>query len=64
MVRARPQRRCSGRTQTRRSCAAVPLRDVPVAQGPAVVFTVTTVVLSLGADLVAHRFAPRAGAAA
>jgi peptide/nickel transport system permease protein len=33
-------------------------------QGLAVVFGVLTVVLNLGADLVAHRFAPRAGVAA
>ncbi|MBA4863684.1 ABC transporter permease [Streptomyces sp. PSKA54] len=43
---------------------AVAERDVPVVQGLAVVFAVTTVVLNLGADLVAHRFAPRAGVAA
>ncbi|MER6994915.1 ABC transporter permease [Streptomyces sp. NPDC000410] len=43
---------------------AVAERDVPVVQGLAVVFGVTAVVLNLGADLVAHRFAPRAGVAA
>ncbi|NWF24821.1 ABC transporter permease [Streptomyces sp. PKU-EA00015] len=43
---------------------AVAERDVPVVQGLAVVFGLTTVVLNLGADLVAHRFAPRAGVAA
>ncbi|MFF0115397.1 ABC transporter permease [Streptomyces prasinus] len=43
---------------------AVAERDVPVVQGLAVVFGVLTVVLNLGADLVAHRFAPRAGVAA
>ncbi|MER6136561.1 ABC transporter permease [Streptomyces sp. NPDC001815] len=43
---------------------AVAERDVPVVQGLAVVFGVLTVVLNLGADLVAHRFAPRAEAAA
>ncbi len=43
---------------------AVAERDVPVAQGLAVVFGVLTVVLNLGADLVAHRLAPRAGVAA
>ncbi|AXG81650.1 ABC transporter permease [Streptomyces paludis] len=43
---------------------AVAERDVPVVQGLAVVFGVTTVVLNLGADLVARRLAPRAGAAA
>ncbi|NBM16639.1 ABC transporter permease subunit [Streptomyces sp. GC420] len=43
---------------------AVAERDVPVVQGLAVVFGVSTVVLNLGADLVAHRFAPRAGVAA
>ncbi|MEV6328960.1 ABC transporter permease [Streptomyces sp. NPDC051909] len=43
---------------------AVAERDVPVVQGLAVVFGVSTVVLNLGADLVARRFAPRAGAAA
>ncbi|MEV0224530.1 ABC transporter permease [Streptomyces sp. NPDC050704] len=43
---------------------AVAERDVPVVQGLAVVFGVITVVLNLGADLVAHRFAPRAGVAA
>ncbi|MET8113018.1 ABC transporter permease [Streptomyces prasinus] len=43
---------------------AVAARDVPVVQGLAVVFGVLTVVLNLGADLVAHRFAPRAGVAA
>ncbi|WP_327397854.1 ABC transporter permease [Streptomyces phaeochromogenes] len=39
---------------------AVAERDVPVVQGLAVIFGVITVVLNLGADLVAHRFAPRA----
>ncbi|MGW0310947.1 ABC transporter permease [Streptomyces flavidovirens] len=43
---------------------AVAERDVPVVQGLAVVFGVTTVVLNLGADLVARRFAPRAEVAA
>ncbi|QNP74603.1 ABC transporter permease [Streptomyces roseirectus] len=43
---------------------AVSERDVPVVQGLAVVFGVLTVVLNLGADLVAHRFAPRAEVAA
>lgn len=43
---------------------AVAERDIPVVQGLAVVFGVATVVLNLGADLVAHRFAPRAGVAA
>lgn len=43
---------------------AVAERDVPVVQGLAVVFGVVTVVLNLGADLVAHRVAPRAGVAA
>ncbi|MEX0172106.1 ABC transporter permease [Streptomyces sp. LMG1-1-1.1] len=44
--------------------SAVAERDVPVVQGLAVVFGVTTVVLNLGADLIAHRFAPRAEVAA
>ncbi|WP_328403582.1 ABC transporter permease [Streptomyces sp. NBC_00390] len=43
---------------------AVAERDVPVVQGLAVVFGLTAVALNLGADLVAHRFAPRAGVAA
>ncbi|WP_328935048.1 MULTISPECIES: ABC transporter permease [unclassified Streptomyces] len=43
---------------------AVAERDVPVVQGLAVVFGVLTVVLNLGADLVAYRLAPRAGVAA
>ncbi|MET8982486.1 ABC transporter permease [Streptomyces sp. NPDC004539] len=43
---------------------AVSERDVPVVQGLAVVFGVVTVVLNLGADLVAHRFVPRAEVAA
>ncbi|MFE7035344.1 ABC transporter permease [Streptomyces sp. NPDC057621] len=43
---------------------AVSERDVPVVQGLAVVFGVITVVLNLGADLVTHRFAPRAEVAA
>jgi peptide/nickel transport system permease protein len=43
---------------------AVAERDVPVVQGLAVVFGVLTVVLNLGADLVAHRLAPRAGVTA
>ncbi|MDQ0772480.1 peptide/nickel transport system permease protein [Streptomyces aurantiacus] len=43
---------------------AVAERDVPVVQGLAVVFGVITVVLNLGADVVAHRFAPRAEVAA
>jgi peptide/nickel transport system permease protein len=43
---------------------AVAERDLPVVQGLAVVFGVLAVVLNLGADLVTHRFAPRAGVAA
>ncbi|MER7376488.1 ABC transporter permease [Streptomyces lanatus] len=43
---------------------AVAERDVPVVQGLAVVFGVLTVVVNLGADLVAHRLNPRAGVAA
>ncbi|MCX4586218.1 ABC transporter permease [Streptomyces sp. NBC_01481] len=43
---------------------AVAERDVPVVQGLAVVFGLTAVVLNLGADLVVHRFSPRAGVAA
>lgn len=43
---------------------AVGERDVPVVQGLAVVFGVVTVVLNLGADVIAHRLAPRAGVAA
>ncbi|MGV9856660.1 ABC transporter permease [Streptomyces sp. NPDC003442] len=43
---------------------AVAERDVPVVQGLAVVFGVLTVVLNLGADLVTHRLAPRAGVVA
>ncbi|NUR68249.1 MAG: ABC transporter permease [Streptomyces sp.] len=43
---------------------AVAERDLPVVQGLAVVFGALTVVLNLGADLVAHRLAPRAGVAA
>jgi peptide/nickel transport system permease protein len=43
---------------------AVAERDVPVVQGLAVVFGVLTVVLNLGADLISHRLAPRAGVAA
>ncbi|MFE4049478.1 ABC transporter permease [Streptomyces sp. YIM B13518] len=43
---------------------AVAERDVPVVQGLAVVFGVLTVVLNLGADLIVHRLAPRAGVAA
>ncbi|MFG2290932.1 ABC transporter permease [Streptomyces sp. NPDC048595] len=43
---------------------AVAERDLPVVQGLAVVFGVATVLLNLGADLVARRFAPRAGVAA
>lgn len=39
-------------------------RDVPVVQGLAVVFGVTTVLLNLGADLVARRLAPRSEVAA
>ncbi|MER0242619.1 ABC transporter permease [Streptomyces sp. HSW2009] len=39
---------------------AVAARDVPVVQGLAVVFGVLAVLLNLAADLVAHRFAPRA----
>ncbi|MEV6651698.1 ABC transporter permease [Streptomyces sp. NPDC051219] len=44
--------------------SAVAERDVPVVQALAVVFGMTAVALNLGADLVAHRFAPRAGVAA
>lgn len=43
---------------------AVSARDIPVVQGLAVVFGVVTVVLNLGADAVAHRFAPRTAVAA
>jgi peptide/nickel transport system permease protein len=43
---------------------AVAARDVPVVQGIAVVFGVVTVLLNLGADLVARRFAPRSEVAA
>jgi peptide/nickel transport system permease protein len=43
---------------------AVAARDIPVIQGLAVVFGLVTVVLNLAADLVAQRFAPRAGVAA
>ncbi|SPE63785.1 Glutathione transport system permease protein GsiC [Streptomyces netropsis] len=43
---------------------AVAARDVPVVQGLAVVFGLVAVVLNLAADLVARRFAPRAGVAA
>ncbi|MFJ8822678.1 ABC transporter permease [Streptomyces sp. NPDC102467] len=43
---------------------AVAERDVPVVQGLAVVFGVLTVLLNLGADLIARRLAPRAGVAA
>ncbi|AWK11772.1 peptide ABC transporter permease [Streptomyces spongiicola] len=43
---------------------AVAERDVPVVQGLAVVFGALTVILNLGADLVTHRLAPRAGVAA
>lgn len=43
---------------------AVAERDLPVVQGLAVVFGVLTVVLNIGADLVARRFAPRAEVAA
>lgn len=43
---------------------AVAERDVPVLQGLAVVFGMLTAVLNLGADLVAHRLAPRAGVVA
>lgn len=43
---------------------AVAERDLPVVQGLAVVFGMLTVVLNLGADLVAHRLAPRAGVVA
>ncbi|MEU2062471.1 ABC transporter permease [Streptomyces sp. NPDC013455] len=43
---------------------AVAERDLPVVQGLAVVFGLLTVVLNLGADLVAHRLAPRTGVAA
>ncbi|MGV9557819.1 ABC transporter permease [Streptomyces sp. NPDC003522] len=43
---------------------AVAERDVPVVQGLAVVFGVLTVLINLGADLVAHRLTPRGEAAA
>ncbi|MFC9292083.1 ABC transporter permease [Streptomyces sp. NPDC057052] len=43
---------------------AVAERDVPVVQGLAVVFGVLTVLLNLGADLVAHRLTPRGEVAA
>ncbi|GJF34676.1 ABC transporter permease [Kitasatospora sp. NE20-6] len=43
---------------------AVAARDVPVVQGLAVVFGLLTVVLNLGADLTARRFAPRSEVAA
>ena len=43
---------------------AVAERDVPVVQGLAVVFGVLTVVLNLGADLVAHKLTPRAAVVA
>ncbi|GGZ06461.1 ABC transporter permease [Streptomyces nitrosporeus] len=43
---------------------AVADRDIPVIQGLAVVFGLTTVLVNLGADLVTHRFAPRAEVAA
>ncbi|MDX2604499.1 ABC transporter permease [Streptomyces caniscabiei] len=43
---------------------AVAERDVPVVQGLAVVFGVLTVVLNLGADVVARRLAPRTEVAA
>lgn len=43
---------------------AVADRDVPVMQGLAVIFGVVTVLVNLGADLVAHWFVPRAGVAA
>ncbi|AIA01600.1 ABC transporter permease [Streptomyces noursei] len=43
---------------------AVAERDTPVVQGLAVVFGVLTVVLNLGADLLAHRLTPRAEVAA
>lgn len=43
---------------------AVAERDVPVVQGLAVVFGVLTVVLNLGADVLAYRLTPRAGVAA
>uniref|UniRef100_A0AAU2K341 ABC transporter permease n=1 Tax=Streptomyces sp. NBC_00049 TaxID=2903617 RepID=A0AAU2K341_9ACTN len=43
---------------------AVAARDVPVVQGMAVVFGVTTVLANLAADLVARRFAPRSAVAA
>ncbi|SFD75990.1 ABC transporter permease [Streptomyces aidingensis] len=43
---------------------AVAARDIPVIQGLAVVFGTLTVLLNLGADLVARHFAPRTGAAA
>jgi peptide/nickel transport system permease protein len=38
--------------------------SLSIAAGVAVVFGVLTVVINLGADLVAHRLAPRAGVAA
>lgn len=43
---------------------AVSARDIPVVQGLAVLFGTVTVLVNLGADLVAHRLAPRTGAAA
>ncbi|GAB3106752.1 ABC transporter permease [Streptomyces calidiresistens] len=43
---------------------AVAARDIPVIQGLAVLFGTVTVLLNLGADLVAHRFAPRLEVAA
>jgi peptide/nickel transport system permease protein len=43
---------------------AVAGRDLPVVQGLAVVFAVTTVAVNLVADLVAFRLAPRAGVVA
>ncbi|SES18244.1 ABC transporter permease [Actinokineospora terrae] len=43
---------------------AVAGRDMPVVQGLAVLFGVTTVLVNLAADLLAFRLAPRAGTAA
>ncbi|MEV4751948.1 ABC transporter permease [Streptosporangium sp. NPDC049248] len=44
--------------------SAVSARDIPVIQGLALVFAVTTVVVNLLADVVAFRLAPRAGGTA
>ncbi|WP_285612365.1 ABC transporter permease [Actinokineospora globicatena] len=43
---------------------AVAGRDMPVVQGLAVLFGVTTVLVNLAADIIAFRLAPRAGSAA